>query len=288
MMIFRHLAPLLAPLAALLLTAPAFGQSTRPAPALPPDAAAAPKALADSPRHGEWVDIQVAGGPALKTYVVYPERPDNAPVVIVIHEIFGMGDWVRGVADALAAQGFIAAAPDLLSGMGPNGGGTDSFPEGGVRQAIRTLTPAMVKTRLDAVRAWGEKLPSATGKTGVIGFCWGGSASFDYAAADGKPVGAAVVYYGTAPADVSTVAAPVLGLYGGDDARVTSTVDPTKAAMAESPHATYEPHVYPGAGHGFLRQQDGRGGANQRAAESAWPLTVAFLREHLEAEPERK
>ncbi len=281
-----------AALAALLLTAPTFGQSTRPAPALPPDADAAPKALADSPRHGESADIQVPGGPTLRSYVVYPERPDRAPVVIVIHEIFGMSDWVRGVADALAAQGFVAVAPDLLSGMGPNGGGTESFPEGGVRQAIRTLTPAMQEARLDAVRAWAAKLPSTTNHVGVIGFCWGGTASFNYAthagaqkAADGGDLLAAVVCYGTAPQDkakLQSITVPVLGFYGGDDARVTSTVDPTKAAM-KAAGKSYDPHVYPGAGHGFLRQQDGRDGANRKAADAAWPLTVAFLREHLEA-----
>ena len=274
----------LAALAALALTATAFGQSTRPAtaPAVPPDAAAAPKVLANSPRHGEWVDIKLDGGPAIKTYVVYPERPDKAPVVIVIHEIFGMSDWVRGVADALAAEGFVAVAPDLLSGMGPNGGGTDSFPDGQVRQAIRALTPEKTKSRLDAVRGWAISQPSAAQKVGVVGFCWGGSASFNYAAQSAPgDLQAAVVYYGTAPADVSTISAPVLGFYGRDDARVTSTVEPTVLAMAQAAKL-YELEVFEGAGHGFLRQQSGRGGANLKAAEAAWSRTVAFFRGHLE------
>ena len=273
--------PLLAVLSTLLLGAAASAQSTRPAADLPPDGDAATKAVQESPRHGEWVDVPFEGGTTIKTWVVYPERADNAPVVIVIHEIFGMSDWVRGVADSLAAQGFVAVAPDLLSGMGPNGGGTDSFAEGEVRNAIRKVTPEMANARLDAVGKYAVGLPSTTDSVGVVGFCWGGSASFNYAAHAGD-LKAAVVYYGTAPDDVSTVKAPVLGNYGGDDNRVTSTVAPTKAAMDKA-GKTYEPHVYDGAGHGFLRQQDGRDGANETAAKEAWARTVAFFKERLEA-----
>ena len=270
-------------LASLGLVAFAHGQAAGPATPLPPDGDAATAALAASPRHGESVDVRHGDAAPIKTYVVYPERPDKAPVVIVIHEIFGQSDWVRGVADTLAAQGFIAVAPDLLSGMGPNGGGTDSFPEGGVRDAIRTLTPDVVADRLDAVRDYALALPAASGRVGVVGFCWGGSASFNYAAEPDGGIGAAVVYYGTAPDDLADITAPVLGLYGGDDARVTSTVGPTTAAMKDA-GKTYEPHVFDGAGHGFLRQQSGRDGANAKAAAEAWARTVAFLREHLDAE----
>jgi len=250
---------------------------------IPPDADSAKKALADSPRHGEWVDVPLPGSDVkLNCWVVYPERADKAPVVIVIHEIFGMSDWVRGVTDQLAAEGFIAIAPDLLSGMGPNGGGTESL-DGNVGLTIRKLTINDQAKRLDAVRDFALAFPSATDKSACIGFCWGGTASFAYAVHQPK-LNAAVVYYGTAPADQSLLAkiqCPVFGNYGNDDARVTSTVQPTIKAMADL-KKSYEPHIYDGAGHGFLRQQPGQDGANLKAAQEAWPTTIAFLKKNLE------
>lgn len=251
--------------------------------AIPPADTAAADAVKNSPRHGEWVDVPLGeGGAKVKTWVVFPEVREKAPVVLVVHEIFGLTDWVRGVADQLAADGFIAVAPDLLSGMGPGGGGTEAFAGDAVREAIRNLKPEQVSERLDAVRKYALALPAASDKSATIGFCWGGSVSFRYAAQQ-PGLNAAVVYYGTGPAnpeDVAKVRCPVLGLYGQDDARVTSTVEPTKAAMAAAAK-NFEAHVYDGAGHGFLRQQSARGGANQRASEAAWQRTVEFLREKL-------
>ena len=249
---------------------------------LPPGEKEAKAALEKSSRHGEWADVAVPGrkGP-VKSYVVYPERKDKAPVVIVIHEIFGLSDWVRSVADQLAADGFIAVAPDLLSGYGKDGGGTDSFAgRDEVVKAVRDLKDDEVTAALNAVREYGLKLPSADGKSAAVGFCWGGGKSFAYAATQ-PALDAAVVYYGTPPADdaLGGIKAPVLGLYGGNDNRVTSTVKPTTEKM-KNLGKSYEPHVYEGAGHGFLRAQDGQDGANQKAAEQAWPATVAFLREH--------
>ncbi|MDZ4828728.1 MAG: dienelactone hydrolase family protein [Phycisphaerae bacterium] len=263
--------------------------------AIPPDAEHATKALVDSPRHGEWVEIALpaasdaAKGDAaakpvtLKTWVSYPERSGKAPVVIVIHEIFGMTDWVRGVADQLAAEGFIAVAPDLLSGKGPSGGATDSFTGDAVRDAVSKLDPVEVTARLNAARDYATTLPSATQRTGCIGFCWGGSTTFAYATKQPK-LDAAVVYYGTAPTTneaLGQVACPVLGLYGGDDARVTSTVELTTKATTEL-KKSYTPKVYDKAGHGFLRQQSARDGANLAAAQSAWAETIAILRKQLE------
>lgn len=265
--------------AVLLLTACTFG--AQPA-GIPAGAETAQKALADSPRHGEWVDVPLPGGETkLRSFVVYPERKDKAPVVIVIHEIFGLTDWVRAVADQLAAEGFIAIAPDLLSGKGPGGGGTESFEGDAVRNAIRALSPEEVALRLDAVRDYAVALPAAADKTATIGFCWGGTASFIYATHQPK-LNAAVVYYGTALTDeaqLAKVSAPVLGLYGGDDARVTSTVEPTATKM-KGLNKPFTHHTYPGAGHGFLRQQSGRD-ANARAAREAWRETVQFLQQHL-------
>ena len=185
-----------------------------------------------------------------------PGAQEKAPVVIVIHEIFGLSDWVRGVADQLAAEGFIAVAPDFLSGKGTNGGGTRSFAADEVRSAVSSLTPDEVAGRLDAVRSYALAFPSAAKKTATVGYCWGGTMSFAYAVRQ-PLLNAAVVYYGTPPkekAELERIKAPVQGHYGGDDARVTSTVAGTTQQM-KALKKTYLPHVYEGAGHGFLRQQ---------------------------------
>lgn len=270
-------------LLAVIFLAPSLGWGVpSPDPAIPPGANKAKEALAQSPRHGEYLDIAVPeGGQPIRTWVAYPERKDKAPVVIVIHEIFGLSDWIRATADRLAADGFLALAPDLLSGMGPGGGGTESVSSpDDVVALVRKLAPDQVTTRLNAVRAYALKLPAASGKSATLGFCWGGATSFAYAAAQGA-LDAAVVYYGTPPdaAGLARVKAPVLGLYGGDDARVTATVPDTEAEMKKL-GKTYEAHTYEGAGHGFLRQQDGRDGANRKAAQQAWPATIAFLERH--------
>jgi carboxymethylenebutenolidase len=256
--------------------------------AIPPgNAEHAARALKESPRHGEWVDIKLADGTALKTWVVYPERKDKAGVVLVIHDINGMRDWPRALGDQLAQDGFIAIVPDFLSGKGPNGGGSESLGNG-VGQAISALTGDEVNARLNAAMDYGRKLPSANGKVGVIGFCWGGTRSFGYAVAQPN-LNAAVVYYGqlpgstaeTAPeADVEKIKAPVLGLYGGNDNRINSTLPPTTAAMKKL-GKNYDTHIFDGAGHGFLGNQAGAGGANLKAAEQAWPLTIAFLQKNL-------
>lgn len=249
--------------------------------AMPPGEAGAKAALEKSPRHGEWADVAVPGMKTpLRTYVVYPERKDKAPVVIVIQEIYGLTDWIRSVADQLAAEGFIAVAPDLLSGKGPGGGGTEAFASrDDVVKAVRNLRPEEVNASLDAVRAYGIKLPAANGKSATVGFCWGGAISFAYAAHQPE-LNAAVVFYGTSPdaQAIEKIKAPVLGLYGGDDARVNATIEPAAQQMKKL-GKTYVPHIYEGAGHGFLRQQEGREGANLKASQQAWPATVEFLRQ---------
>ena len=274
--------PLLSLMTAILLASSTFAAEPGTPGGLPAGEKQAKDILNKSPRHGEWVDITVAGRQApVRAYVVYPERKDKAPVVIVIQEIFGLTDWIRSVADQLAADGFIAIAPDLLSGHGPNGGGTESFPgRDDVTRAVRELKHDRVMADLNAVRDYGLKLPSASEKTASIGFCWGGGQSFAYAA-NQPGLDAAVVYYGTPPAPdaMQQIHAPVLGCYGGNDNRITSTVEPTSARMKQL-GKSYEPHIYEGAGHGFLRAQDGQNGANMKAAEQAWPTTIQFLQEH--------
>jgi len=288
---------------ALLLTSPQAPSSQTPPPAAPQTAPApaapaavrardeklpasesqAKSALDKSPRHGEYVDVKnPAGGPAIRSWIMYPERKEKAGVVIVIHEVFGLSDWARAVADQLAREGFIAVVPDLVSGMGPNGGGSDSSPSrDDVVKLVRALTPDEATARLNAVRDYAIHLPAANGKAATVGFCWGGGRSFSYAAAQPTLAGA-VVFYGTPPepADLARIKAPVLGFYGGDDARVTATVAATETEMKKL-GKTYEPHVFEGAGHGFLRAQDDRNGANLKATQQAWPRTVAFLRDQL-------
>ena len=252
--------------------------------ALPPGEETAKAALNSSSRHGEMIGFDVPSvGATIRTWVVYPERKEKAGVVLIIHEIYGLSDWIRGVADQLASEGFIVVAPDLISGMGRNGGGTDSVAtRDEVVKLIGTLTPEETKRRLDAVRGYVKALPAANGKIATVGFCWGGGRSFEYAASD-PPPDASVVYYGTSPdsATLLRVKAPVLGLYGGDDARVDATIEPARVALAKL-GTSYDPHVFEGAGHGFLRQQADRKGANLKASEKAWPLTLAFLHKYLD------
>jgi carboxymethylenebutenolidase len=273
-----HAAPKAAPPSqAAASTAPARDES------LPPSEQQAKPALEKSPRHGEYVDVKLpSGGHPVRTWIVYPERKEKAGVVLLIHEVYGLSDWLRGVADQLAREGFIAVAPDLISGLGPNGGGTDSVASrDDVVKLVHAVTPEDATARLNAVREYAIHLPAANGKAATLGFCWGGGRSFAYAAAQ-PDLNGAVVYYGTPPeaADLARIKAPVLGFYGGDDARVTTTVAPAETEMKKL-GKSYEPHVYEGAGHGFLRAQEDRQGANLKATQSAWPRTVAFLRERL-------
>jgi carboxymethylenebutenolidase len=247
------------------------------------------RALKESPRHGEWVDIKMADGTALKSWVVYPERATKTGVVLVIHDIRGMSDTARAVGDQLAQDGFIAIVPDFLSGKGPNGGGTESLGPA-VGKTIQSLTD--VNERLNAAMAYGKTLPASNGKTGVVGFCWGGARSFGYAAAQ-PGLNAAVVFYGEAPgsavagvsedavaAGLANVKAPVLGLYGGNDARINNTVPVTQAAMKKL-GKSYEVHTFDAAGHGFMGNHAGAEGANLKASLAAWPLVVQFYKKHL-------
>jgi len=226
--------------------------------------------------------VRTGPSDSVRAWVVYPQRSTKAPVVVVVHEIFGLSTWVRGVADQLAADGFIAIAPDLLTGKVPPAPGSDTVASDAATQAIRSLRPEDVQRQIAAVGQYGMGLPAAEKRYGVVGFCWGGGVSFASAVESPSGQGAAVVYYGTSPATTSLarVKVPVLGLYGGDDARVGATVPPADSAM-KALGKRFEPHTFAGAGHGFLRQQDGQSGANLAAARQAWPLTISFFRSTL-------
>jgi carboxymethylenebutenolidase len=200
--------------------------------------------------------------------------------VIVVQEIFGLTPWIRSVADQLAADGYIAIAPDFLT-MKNLPTGPDSVVAPLAVAATRSLNTADVQRQIDAVARYGMALPAAQQKYGIVGFCWGGSVSFAHAA-HSPTVGAAVVYYGSSPPReaLPSVRAPVLGLYGGEDARVNATI-PAADSTLRALGRTYVQHIYPGAGHGFLRQQTGQAGANLTASQAAWPATIAWFRKYL-------
>lgn len=261
-------------LAFFALVAPALAQE------LPADAETAVSRLEASPRHGEWITYDAGMGDRVEAWVVYPERSDPAPVVIVIHEIFGMTDWIRAVADQVAAAGYIAIAPDLLSGKAPDGGGSAALGDQ-VTRVIRDLDRAEVNRRLVAAADYAMALPSAAPRVAAMGFCWGGSTTFQLATAYADLAGAAVYYGGSPPTEtLTTVQARVLGLYGGNDNRVNATIPDAEAEM-ERLGKSYEPLIYDGAGHGFLRQQSGQDGANMAATRRAWARTLEFFQEVL-------
>ena len=243
----------------------------------------APKAgsLESTPRHDEWVTIDSNGRP-LHAFVVYPQVSHKAGAVLVIHENRGLTDWVRTVADQLAAKGYIAIAPDLLSGAGPDGGRTSAFPsEDAAREAISKLDVQKVMTDLDNAARYVRTLPSANGKLAVAGFCWGGTRAFQFANR-GEDIAATFVFYGTGPSAAEGTAGidgAVYGFYGGDDERVNATIEPTKVAM-QANGKSYDPVIYPGAGHAFMRlgEAPSSSEANRSARDQAWVRLLRLLR----------
>jgi carboxymethylenebutenolidase len=228
-------------ISAFALAAPAFSQDWAKA------------ILSKSPRHQEWVKV-THGSRSVDAFVVYPEVSHKAPVVLLIHEIFGLSDWARSMADDIAAMGYIVIAPDLLSGFGPNGGNTSAFADQqAVIKAVSGLDTDTVTADLNAAADYALKLPAANGKLAVIGFCWGGGKSFLYAT-QRHGLNAAFVFYGPPPpsASLAGISAPVYGFYAGNDARITATVPDTKTAMAAA-GKKYDTVIYDGAGHGFMR-----------------------------------
>ena len=247
---------------------------------LPPSGATSRGDLEASPRRAELVDVEMPGGAVrIPTWVVYPEQ-SRAPVVMVVHDLYGLSDWVRSVADAFAAEGFVAVAPDLLAGMAPGGDGRFFLDGMRIVPTVNAIGARERTRRLDAVRTWALDLPvAAEERVGIVGFSWGGAASFAYAL-EQPELDAVVVFYGAAPGNASDhgrIAAPVLGLYGGD-LPTAATVSGTTEAMAAAGRF-YEAIVYEGATV-FLKAQEGLA-ANRRATADAWPRTLAFLREHL-------
>ena len=228
-------------------------------------------ALEKSPRHREWVTIK-HGDRSVETFVAYPESKDKTPVVLVIHEIFGMTDWVQDLADEIAAAGYIAVAPDLLSGMGPNGGRSSSLDQSKAMEAVSHLDPDQVTADLIAVADYGKNLPASTGKLFVVGFCWGGGQSFRFATNRPDLSGAFVFYGGPPDKDaMARIHAPVYAFYAGNDARIDATIPDATAGM-KAAGKFYEPVTYDGAGHGFMRAGEApdASDANKKARADSW------------------
>jgi carboxymethylenebutenolidase len=237
--------------------------------------------LEKSPRHQEWVDIKY-GNRTVHAFVVYPEVKGKAPAVLMIHEIFGLTDWAREAADEVAAAGYVAIEPDLLSGLGPNSGGSSAFAsQDDAVKAVSGLNPDAVTADLNATADYVKKLPAVNGKLAVVGFCWGGGQSFRFAT-NRHDLSAAYVFYGPPPQNLSAVTAPVYGFYAGNDARISATVPDTTAAM-KAAGKTYEPVIYDGSGHGFMRAGEDPtrttgNEANVKARDDAWTRWKALLK----------
>ena len=237
--------------------------------------------LETSPRHLEWVKVK-NGKREVNSFIAYPEVKEKATAVVVIHEIFGLTDWVRGVTDQLAEAGYIAIAPDLLSGAAPGGGGTSELGDGdAVRKAISSLPPDQVAADLKAVVDYAAKLPACNGKVVVGGFCWGGTQTFRFAT-NNKDIKAAFVFYGSGPDqadEIARIQAPVYGFYGGNDARVNATI-PKSTDLMQKAGKTYEPVIYEGAGHGFMRAGEAADAseANKKGRDEAWKRWKELLK----------
>jgi carboxymethylenebutenolidase len=243
--------------------------------------------LDNSPRHGEWATVS-HDDREVNCFITYPEVKDKAPAVIVIHEIFGLTDWVRGVTDQLAEAGFIAIAPDLLwRGKSPDGSGTDALKKlgGNVQQAIQSLPPDQITADLNAVYDYVSKLPSCNGKVVVCGFCWGGGQSFRYTTNNDK-LKACYSFYGPPPTDSAAVVrinCPVYGFYAGNDNRIDSQI-PAITDLMKQAGKTYDPVTYEGAGHGFMRDGEDptstapNHDANIKARNEAWQRWKELLK----------
>jgi carboxymethylenebutenolidase len=236
--------------------------------------------LEKSPRHLEYVTIK-HNGRDLRCFIGFPEVKTKATAVVLIHEIFGLSEWVRGMVDQFAEAGYIAIAPDFLSGAGPNGGGSESFgANDNVRSKIQGLPDSQVMADLKAAVDYVTKLPAANGKVAVGGFCWGGGKTFNHATT-GATFGAGLVFYGSAPKpeQMSAIKSPLYGFYGGNDARITAAV-PEVTEQMKAAGKKFEPVIYEGAGHGFMRSGEDPSNtteANRNARDEAWRRVKAIL-----------
>lgn len=236
--------------------------------------------LENSPRHHEWVEIKL-NGKVIHAFVVYPEKSTATQAVIVIHENRGLNDWARSAADQFAEKGYLAIAPDYLSDFSPEYKKTSNFAnQDDARTAIYELKPEDVMAMSDAVFHFIRQDKACNGQVSVAGFCWGGMQSFNYAAQNAE-LHKALVFYGSAPTEeevVINIACPVYGFYGENDARINAGITGIEELMKK--HGKYfEPVIYPGAGHAFMKSGDDPEGsaANKEARNAAWERVVKVL-----------
>ncbi|HTI64748.1 MAG TPA: dienelactone hydrolase family protein [Gemmatimonadaceae bacterium] len=277
----------------------AAGMSTNQGdPKLPPSNLEAPARLAASSRHAEWVKVAWEPGSkdSLMAYIVYPSTSSaKTPVVVVVHEIFGLSTWVRGVADQVAAEGFIAIAPDLESRV-RGGPSTVELSGDSARKLIANVDAAERNRGIDAVARYAMSQPSAAQRYAVIGYCWGGGTTWMHVINGGLPgFAGGVAYYGLPYMDgavpnrdsLAKIKTPIMLLSGARDARIGAAMPSVDSAM-KALGKSYVGINYPGAGHGFLRLQDDSTTHNPTwqeadlaATKDAWPRTVAFLKSNL-------
>lgn len=263
----------------LLLVSLAFGLSSASAQDWA-NVAWAKTRLEKSPRHLEWVTVK-HGNREVKAFLGFPEVKNKATAIVLIHENRGLIDWVRSMVDQFAEAGYIAIAPDLLSGSGPGGGGTLAMPSSDeAGKAISALDPDQITADLKAIVAHVAALPACNGKVVVGGFCWGGRQTFRFAT-NSSDFKAALVFYGDAPTsaeDIARIRVPVYGFYGGNDARINAGIPKTEELM-KAAGKFYEPIIYEGAGHGYMKSGEApeASEANKRAREQSWPRIKAIL-----------
>lgn len=237
--------------------------------------------LSESPRHQEWVTLK-HGNREFQAFVVYPETDVKTKSIILIHENRGLNDWARLFSDKLAAEGYLVIAPDLISNTREGKKRTTDFENpDAAREAIYGLNREQVTADLDAAFEYIKNDASSTGELAVVGFCWGGSQSFEYATHN-KNISSAHVFYGTAPENAeafSEISAPVYGYYGGADNRVNATIEQTEKFM-KAAGKTYEYEIYEGAGHAFMRagMQPDASAANKKAHDAAWKRLLDLLK----------
>ncbi len=277
---------------------------------LPASATTTAARLAATPRHGEWVKFPAAAGSrdSVMAWIVYPSTKSKAPVVVVVHEIFGLSSWVRAVADQVAAEGFIAIAPDFLSRV-RGGPSSVELSSDTARRLIGGVDAAERNRVIAAAANYAMMLPSAKQKYGVIGYCWGGQTTFMHTINGGlKGFSGGVAFYGLpyttggTPATATTAAVPasvnadslrkikkpIMLLNGSKDARIAAAM-PTLDSLMKKLGKKYTGMNYEGAVHGFLRAQNDpkatrdavEEAANLAATRDGWPKTIAFLKKNL-------
>ena len=234
----------------------------------------------------ETVSIPASDGFSMPAYVARPEKAKNAPVIVVVHEIFGVHEWIRDMCRRFAGQGYYAIAPDLFARHG------DATKIADIKQLIGSIVSkapdAQVMSDIDAAYAWAGKHGGDAGRRGITGFCWGGRVVWLYAAHSAQ-LDAGVAFYGRLVSDktalqplsvveqAAALRAPVLGQYGALDKGIpVADVEAMRTALkAAGKSPPDEITVYPEADHGFMA--DYRPSYNEAAAKEAWAATLEWF-----------